>query len=128
MPNAQIFLQQATTTATAGGWEGLHGLNLNLVAGSYWLIFSIRPDLGDSISSFTMAGSAPNPVGPEAVIHIPVDSDWVRNDSLNIGVRIFDNTGASQGAAPEPASWALMIGGFGLAGAALRRRRTSAAA
>lgn len=27
------------------------------------------------------------------------------------------------GAAPEPASWALMIAGFGLAGAALRRRR-----
>lgn len=26
---------------------------------------------------------------------------------------------------PEPASWALMIGGFGLAGAALRRRRVS---
>lgn len=28
------------------------------------------------------------------------------------------------GAVPEPASWALMIGGFGLAGAAMRRRRT----
>jgi hypothetical protein len=25
---------------------------------------------------------------------------------------------------PEPASWALMIGGFGLIGAAMRRRRT----
>jgi len=30
-------------------------------------------------------------------------------------------------AVPEPASWALMIGGFGLAGAALRRRRLVAA-
>jgi len=30
--------------------------------------------------------------------------------------------------APEPASWALMIGGFGLAGAALRRRRAAVAA
>ena len=29
---------------------------------------------------------------------------------------------------PEPATWALMIGGFGLAGAALRRRRATAAA
>jgi hypothetical protein len=28
-------------------------------------------------------------------------------------------------AVPEPASWALMIGGFGLAGAGLRRRRTA---
>lgn len=32
------------------------------------------------------------------------------------------------GAVPEPASWALMISGFGVAGAALRRRRTVAAA
>ncbi|MBW8816189.1 MAG: PEPxxWA-CTERM sorting domain-containing protein [Caulobacterales bacterium] len=32
------------------------------------------------------------------------------------------------GAAPEPAAWALMIGGFGLAGGALRRRRTAVAA
>ncbi|HET6969521.1 MAG TPA: PEPxxWA-CTERM sorting domain-containing protein [Phenylobacterium sp.] len=32
------------------------------------------------------------------------------------------------GAVPEPAAWALMIGGFGLAGAALRRRRVVAVA
>lgn len=31
--------------------------------------------------------------------------------------------GAPAGAIPEPASWALMIGGFGMIGAALRRRR-----
>jgi hypothetical protein len=31
------------------------------------------------------------------------------------------------GAVPEPASWALMIGGFGMAGAMLRRRRAGAA-
>lgn len=31
------------------------------------------------------------------------------------------------GAAPEPAAWALMLGGFGLAGGMLRRRRTVAA-
>jgi hypothetical protein len=29
------------------------------------------------------------------------------------------------GAVPEPASWAMMIGGFGLIGAAMRRRRTN---
>jgi len=34
----------------------------------------------------------------------------------------------ANGGVPEPASWALMISGFGLAGAALRRRRTLAAA
>ena len=34
----------------------------------------------------------------------------------------------STGAVPEPATWALMISGFGLAGAALRRRRAVATA
>ena len=31
------------------------------------------------------------------------------------------------GEVPEPASWALMIGGFGMAGAMLRRRRLATA-
>jgi hypothetical protein len=35
---------------------------------------------------------------------------------------------SAPGAVPEPASWTLMIGGFGLAGAAMRRRRPARAA
>lgn len=42
---------------------------------------------------------------------------------LNAGV---DNVSVS-GVVPEPATWAMMIMGFGLAGATLRRRRTAAA-
>jgi hypothetical protein len=37
-------------------------------------------------------------------------------------------SGADTGGVPEPATWALMIAGFGSAGAALRRRRALAAA
>jgi hypothetical protein len=42
----------------------------------------------------------------------------------------FDATSftSSPAAVPEPASWALMIGGFGIAGGALRRRRSTMAA
>ncbi|WP_253717023.1 PEPxxWA-CTERM sorting domain-containing protein [Sphingomonas sp. AP4-R1] len=41
----------------------------------------------------------------------------------NRGLVTGFNEGAS--AVPEPASWAMMIGGFGLVGAAMRRRRVS---
>ena len=40
----------------------------------------------------------------------------------------FDLGGGRGGAVPEPATWALMTSGFGLAGAALRRRRSAVAA
>ena len=49
------------------------------------------------------------------------DTPW----ATRIVVNAIGGTGA---AVPEPASWALMISGFGLAGAALRRRRTVVAA
>lgn len=47
------------------------------------------------------------------------------------GTSIWNNNGFEgvvYGAVPEPASWAMMITGFGLAGAALRRRRVLATA
>ena len=45
----------------------------------------------------------------------------------NIGV-VIDNLSLSVGAAvPEPATWAMMIAGFGLAGMAARRRRLAVA-
>jgi hypothetical protein len=55
------------------------------------------------------------------------------NDGSNHGAEVeatFTLTraaAAAVGGVPEPASWALMIGGFGMAGASLRRRRTMAA-
>ena len=48
------------------------------------------------------------------------------NDGL--GFALGGIGGENNSGAPEPASWALMIGGFGVAGAALRRRRTRVAA
>ena len=44
-------------------------------------------------------------------------------DSFNVGIDNIDFSVADIGAVPEPASWALMIAGFGLVGSAMRRRR-----
>ncbi len=40
---------------------------------------------------------------------------------------LLDNVVVSTGAVPEPATWAMMIAGFGLVGSALRRRKTAVA-
>jgi hypothetical protein len=45
------------------------------------------------------------------------------NDPMIDGVSF----GVPSGSVPEPAAWTLLIGGFGFAGAALRRRREAAA-
>lgn len=53
--------------------------------------------------------------------------DKGKRDGLNVAAT-FDWVRDPTAAVPEPAAWSLMIGGFGLAGAALRRRRATAAA
>ncbi|WP_293679014.1 PEPxxWA-CTERM sorting domain-containing protein [uncultured Phenylobacterium sp.] len=47
--------------------------------------------------------------------------------STDFGGVLYDDFTFTPNAVPEPSTWALMIGGFGLAGAALRRRRTATA-
>lgn len=56
----------------------------------------------------------------------PVDFFWTRENKSNEAfirgqVVLRENAGA----VPEPASWAMMIGGFGLIGATARRRNTA---
>ncbi len=52
--------------------------------------------------------------------------DWaLALDDYNDLVFSFSNTRATISAVPEPASWALMIGGFALAGAVLRTRQVT---
>jgi hypothetical protein len=44
---------------------------------------------------------------------------------FNGGVRFASSGSVSAGAVPEPAAWAMMIAGFGLAGVAMRRRKVA---
>ncbi|WP_232318340.1 PEPxxWA-CTERM sorting domain-containing protein, partial [Sphingomonas sp. TDK1] len=94
-------------------WQGAEGLRWNLQAGSYWIVFSAA----DAGSTSYMPGGASDPL--VAYLH-GSEGNWRRLREQNLGFRL---TGTTGGAVPEPASWAMLIGGFGLAGAAVRRRR-----
>jgi len=56
-------------------------------------------------------------------IEIGVRNNGPANDNGFPSYMLVDNISVTSGAVPEPATWALMIGGFGMAGAMLRRRR-----
>jgi hypothetical protein len=70
-----------------------------------------------------------NPGGPGAAvvgqsILRDIDDNIVRDKVTTLGFIADPQTGG--GGVPEPATWALMLAGFGLAGVALRRRRADA--
>jgi hypothetical protein len=68
-----------------------------------------------------------NAIG-QPVPGIPTSADWIWSQTDPSGEAFFSTTiSAVQASVPEPAAWALMIAGFGLTGAALRRRRQTPA-
>ena len=58
------------------------------------------------------SGSSPSGVGSMKISGVQFDNAYSANQLSSIA------------AVPEPATWAMMLGGFGLAGASLRRRRS----
>jgi hypothetical protein len=92
-------------------------LAVTLAPGSYAVVFG-SGQFG--ATGFAGLGSENDPVGSPTLIRSFFSTDW---DS-------FDDTGVRlvvQGfAVPEPATWAMMIGGFAGVGAAMRRQRKAA--
>ena len=102
----------------AGNAAGYHG--------SYWAkAYNLGGDVVDSLSFQFSPGNQGgytalnlSGAGITRVQFGSTNANWVADDlSFTVG-----------GAVPEPATWAMMITGFGLAGAALRRRPRSALA
>lgn len=143
--HGEMMIVNGAPTANVTVWdETLTGLSTNTtyyfsawVASSYptnpaVLDFSIN---GSSIGTLT----APTTTGLWTQFYVPWNSG--ANTSAHIAL-VNQNTirdgndfalddiafGTTQPGVPEPASWALMISGVGLAGATLRRRRALAVA
>ncbi|HEX4712353.1 PEPxxWA-CTERM sorting domain-containing protein [Phenylobacterium sp.] len=93
---------------------------LSLASGDYWLRLTNATD------------EQGNGAGWDVTVGSPSQGLNADGSNLPNTFKIFgadpDRGGLPAGAVPEPASWALMIGGFGLAGASLRRRRSAVAA
>ena len=85
--------------------------------------------------SYTLLSSAAHNTTPPALLDVALGQNSTAGlifqfgiDGFNGGIQnlsfTFDN---GVGGVPEPASWAMMIAGFGLTGAAMRRRRSAIA-
>ena len=111
-----LFSTSFAILASGGAWQGVFGQKWVLDAGSYWVGFS------NAGNGNFMKGFAPVPLAQYA---FSSGSSWTVNDPSNaasaIGVRIDGNRFVA--AVPEPASWIMMIAGFGAMGGMLRHRR-----
>jgi hypothetical protein len=103
-------------------------LTANLLAGAYTVAISQYDNFGPG----SIPGAFPHDGDPNfrngftdvsGVPNNPRDGHWAF-DVLNADTA---TQGPTEGGVPEPATWGLMLSGFGLAGAALRRRRAALA-
>ena len=128
------LLSFLTFTPAAGFEVSFIGLDYFNVNASF-----LRPTLqlfdsgGNTIGSFATVGSTAirNYAFNSAYFSGPLKFGFSGGDTFNpLGidnVRLDVRAIAAVGVVPEPASWALMISGFGLVGGAMRRRRANPA-
>jgi hypothetical protein len=105
--------QNATADILLGGADAFTNANSAIVA----VLYGPGADTGANPNPWTHYSSTVNlAAGSYQIRFAETDNQLFFNQGV-------DNVSVTAGGVPEPASWALMIGGFGLAGAALRRRR-----
>jgi PEP-CTERM motif len=101
-----------------GSWVGaFENGAVTIGPGNYWASFTI--DANDPNNCLCwMPANAPTNIAFGAYSNNFTGGNW-RERELYFGFRVL---GDAAGAVPEPASWALMIAGFGLIGGAMRVR------
>jgi PEP-CTERM motif len=111
----------ATPVSGVGGITNWAGDNVDVTIAIY--------DASDNLlESYVVANSGGNIATPNSFIGFSRATADISKYKLSAGyIAVWDLT-TTGAAVPEPASWALMIAGFGLTGAAMRRRRSVVAA
>ena len=121
-----VYSATATTALQReAGWMGASGLNWGLVAGAYWIAIE-----ADAVGISGWVLNAPSPLGVHAFKDIPGDRPWLNQPGFNLAFRVYGEGGGPVtspalpvSGIPEPSTWAMLIVGFGLAGAGLRAGR-----
>lgn len=103
-------------------WVNADNIFLNGPGG---LLFSLPSFAGDGSGSFNLATPGVYGLVLYGSNHTTARQDGIGTLDATVGTQV---TFAIAGGVPEPATWALMIAGFGATGAALRRRRAAALA
>lgn len=144
------LVDNATSSATAVFIDSYPAATLGTIADpSYATPVNVAAWSGQFSNSFTLVGGVvtaalfhSNQNGPGGFdqfwLNVPLGYTNGNTNYFNIGngnnVSIWNNNGfagvtfGAGGTVPEPASWAMMIAGFGLVGAAMRRRAVALAA
>ena len=118
----QLYLHDFTDYTSADQADGDHLLGLdttglNLEAGTYLIFFTNTTALAPAVYS----GGSMLYAWPDD----PYDFTgygYSNDDGYSEGFALIGTQNDAPPSAPEPASWAMMVAGFGLAGFALRRR------
>jgi len=114
-----FFYSSINVPAFVNVYDGLNGTG-NILA---TINLAVTPSGGGACAGF-FCPFVPIGVTFDGIAH-SVDFGGTENqvafDNITLGSEI-----PGGGGVPEPATWALMIGGFGMAGATLRRRRSLA--
>lgn len=119
LPNVAGATQLATgsVVGTQGSWADVSWAPVTLTAATqYFLVFSGNRTLG-------IAGDVSNTY---AFGNVFANGGYGSFGGYDYTFRTYSDN--ALGAVPEPASWALMVAGFGLAGIAMRRRRQTVVA
>ena len=128
-----ITLSDIKTFSTVAAFQGTDiEENLLILSTSSMLLLEVSRD-GDVLSSFDLNGI----LGTTGFAINTIEGVTFDNDgNIYLAAELGEGPGGGtaaligltlnqQGAVPEPASWAMMIAGFGLVGAAMRRRARS---